>query len=148
MEKIYQLAKEFRAALECTPRINLRTTLGCSNFPHACCDDASMLLAAYLSDNGFRGSIRVNGVNGGASEELKSHIWLLWSDIIIDITADQFTNYGMHPVIVSKKTDFHETFEIEDKEHADFRLKFKKDPRWLSNFSSDYKIVLCQRIPN
>jgi len=148
MEQIYQLAKEFRAALENTPRINLRTTLGCSNFPHACCDDASMLLAAYLSDNGFPGSIRVNGVNGGESEELKSHIWLLWSDLIIDITADQFTNYGMAPVIVSKKTDFHNTFEIEDTEHADFRVKFENDQSWFSNFSSDYKIVLCQLIPN
>ncbi|MBK3793442.1 hypothetical protein GFK99_00775 [Pseudomonas stutzeri] len=74
MEQIYRLAKEFRAALERTPRISLRTTLGCSNFPDACCDDASMLLAAYLSDSGFPGSIRVSGVNGGASEELKSHI--------------------------------------------------------------------------
>jgi len=148
MEQIYQLAKEFRAALESTPRINLRTTLGCSNFPNACCDDASMLLAAYLSDNGFPGSIRVNGVNGGASEELKSHIWLLCSDLIIDITADQFTNYDMAPVIVSKKSEFHETFDIEDKEYADFRVKFENDPRWLSNFSSDYKIVLYQLIPN
>ncbi|MFV9657316.1 hypothetical protein ACNFCK_20715 [Pseudomonas sp. NY15366] len=148
MEQIYQLAKEFRAALERTPRISLRTTLGSSNFPDACCDDASMLLAAYLSDNGFPGSIRVSGVNGGASEELKSHIWLLWSDLIIDITADQFTNYGMAPIIVSQKTEFHESFEIEDKENADFRVKFENDPRWLSNFSSDYKIVLSQLIPN
>jgi len=107
-----------------------------------------MLLAAYLSDNGFPGSIRVNGVNGGASEELKSHIWLLCSDLIIDITADQFTNYDMAPVIVSKKSEFHETFDIEDKEYADFRVKFENDPRWLSNFSSDYKIVLYQLIPN
>jgi hypothetical protein len=107
-----------------------------------------MLLAAYLGDNGFPSSIRVNGVNGGASEELKSHIWLLWSDLIIDITADQFTNYGMAPVIVSKKTKFHDTFEIEDKEHADFRVNFENCPSLLSNFSSDYKIVLCQLIPN
>src|SRR3990167_10362873 len=106
MEQIYRLAKEFRAALESTPRINLRTTLGCSNFPHACCDDASLLLAAYLSDNGFPDSIRVNGVNGGISEELNSHIWLLWSDLIIDITADQFADYSMVPVLVTKKSEF------------------------------------------
>ncbi|MNR02388.1 hypothetical protein D3C85_1182380 [compost metagenome] len=148
MEHIYQLAKEFRAALESTPRIGLHTTLGCSNFPNACCDDASLLLAAYLSDNGFTGSRRVNGINGGTSEELKSHIWLLWSDLIIDITADQFMGYGMVPVLVSKKSEFHETFKIEDEEPADFRVKFENDPRWLSNFSNDYKVVLSKLIPN
>lgn len=146
MEQIYQLTKEFRAALERAPRTGLRTTLGCSSFPHACCDDASLLLAAYLSDNGFPGSIRVSGVNGGTSEELKSHIWLFLSDLIIDITADQFTTYCMAPVIVRKKSEFHETFEIEDEEPADFRIKFKNDPRWLSDFSNDYKVALSNAI--
>lgn len=144
MEKIYQLAKEFRVAIEKTQRVDLHTTLGCSKFPHACCDDASLLLAAYLSDNGFPDSIRVNGVNGGISEELRSHVWLFWSDIIIDITADQFVNYSIAPVFVSKESDFHETFEIYDEEPADFRVKFKNDPRWLSKFSHDYKIVLSK----
>ncbi len=148
MEQIYRLAKEFRAALERTPRVNLHTTLGCSNFPHACCDDASLLLAAYLSDNGYPGSIRVHGVNGGTSEELKSHIWLLWSDLIIDITADQFSSYCIAPVLVSKESEFHEAFEVDDEELADFRVKFKNDPRWLSNFSHDYKTVLSKLIPN
>ncbi len=54
----------------------------------------------------------------------------------------------MAPVIVSRETEFHETFEIEDKENADFRVKFENDPRWLSNFSNDYKILLSQLIPN
>lgn len=148
MEKIYRLAKEFRTALEKIPRVGLHTTLGYSNFPHACCDDASLLLATYLSDNGFPGSIRVHGVNGGASEELKSHIWLLWSNLIVDITADQFSNYCVAPVFVSKKSKFHETFEIDGQEPADFRVKFEKDPRWLSNFGHDYKAVLSKLIPS
>lgn len=72
----------------------------------------------------------------------------MWSDLIIDITADQFSNYCIAPVLVSKKSEFHETFEVDDEEPADFRVKFKNDPRWFSNFNHDYKIVLSKPIPN
>jgi hypothetical protein len=148
MEKIYQLAKTFRAAIENSPRTSFYTTIGCSNFPHACCDDASLLLAAYLSDNGYSGSTRVHGTNGGASEELESHVWLTYSDLIIDITADQFTKYGINPVVASVKSEFHETFEVESLEPADFRIKFANDAKWFSNFNNDYKIVLSRLSPN
>ncbi|NDV13839.1 hypothetical protein [Crenobacter caeni] len=137
-----QLVKKFRAALESTPRNGLRTTLGCTDFPSACCDDASLLLAAYLNDNGVIGSTRVSGVNGGKHKELRSHVWLLCSGFIIDITADQFTSYKIDPVFVNKKSTFHKTFEIKSEGPADFRIKFRDDPKWLSSFENDYKIVL------
>lgn len=142
METICQIAKEFRAALESTPQFDLRTTLGCSSFPYACCDDASLLLAAYFSDRGFPGSIRVHGVFGGEAEELRSHVWLALSGFIVDITADQFAGYGLPAVFVSKESGFHKTFEIDDQEPADFRIKFKNDREWLANFTNDYKAVL------
>lgn len=147
METIFQIAKEFRAALEGTPQSALCTTLGCSSFPYACCDDASLLLAAYFSDRGFPGSIRVHGVFGGKAEELRSHVWLELSGFIVDIMADQFYDYGQPAVFVSKESEFHKTFEVEDQEPADFRIKFKNDREWLANFVSDYNAVLISLAP-
>ncbi len=142
MEQLFKLAQMFRAAIEKTPQSKFHTSLGCSKFPHACCDDASLLLAAYMSDKGHAESIRVHGTRGGASEELESHVWLLCSGFVIDITADQFAGYGMAPVVVTKNSELHESFEVESIEPADFRVKFMNDLKWLSLFNKDYETVL------
>lgn len=148
METIFKIAKEFREALEDTPPLALRTTLGCSSFPYACCDDASLLLAAYFSDKVYPGSMRVHGAWGGKAKEIRSHVWLVLSGLIVDITADQFSGYELPAVFVSKESVFHKTFDIDDQEPADFRIKFKNDGEWLGNFSSDYKAVLNSLAPN
>lgn len=142
MEHIYQFATVFRAAIEKIPQTKFNTSLGFSNFPHACCDDASLLLAAYLSDNGFSESTRIHGVNGGLNKEINSHVWLEHSGFIIDITADQFAAYHASPVIVTKQSDFHKNFEVESQEIADFRIKFANDLSCLPNFSRDYAAIL------
>ena len=143
MEKIYKLALTFRNAIVKTPMIDMGTTLAFSDFPHACCDDASLLLAAFLTDNGICGSLRVHGVNGGNHDELKSHAWLSVAGLIVDITGDQFVMYKVKPVFVGSNSEFHDSFEIESTELADFRVKFKNDAGWLSTFHGDYKNILA-----
>ena len=142
IEPIFQLAKTFRNAIVSVPKNEFKTSLGCTNFPHACCDDASLLLAAFLSDNGHVGSYRVHGIHGGSKEELRTHVWLSYSGLIIDITADQFLSYEQPPIIVALESNFHKTFEIESKEAADFRVKFANDSNWLSKFGRDYEKLL------
>ncbi|MGO3355011.1 MAG: hypothetical protein ACTILI_16760 [Halomonas sp.] len=49
IEPIIQLAKAFRNAIVSVPKNEFETGLGCTNFPHACCDDASLLLHFLLT---------------------------------------------------------------------------------------------------
>jgi hypothetical protein len=142
IEQIFELAKVFRNAIVSVPRSEFSTSLGYSDFPYGCCDDASQLLAAFLSDNGYKESKKVTGIHRENNGELKSHVWLSYSGLIIDITADQFPNYNNSSVIVVLESSFHESFENEIEESADFRMQFENDLVWLSKFNSDYEKVL------
>jgi hypothetical protein len=57
------------------------------NFPIGCCRDTSLILGMYLEEIGFRNLIYCNRE---IDQNYKSHAWLLYGDLIIDITADQF----------------------------------------------------------
>lgn len=141
-KQLFKIAEKFRTAIVNVPKNKFRTSLGCAEFSNACCDDASLLLAAFLSDRGFKGSSRVSGIDGGNEGELCTHVWLSYSNFIIDITADQFLNYKEPPVLVAFNSRFHRSFKIENIEPADFRVKFANDLICLSNFTHDYEILL------
>lgn len=114
-------------------------------FPNGACDDSSMLLAAYLSDNGFPGALRVSGVYGGHDREWWSHIWLNLDGKIIDITGSQFKGYDQPEILIAEADEFLDTFTIDEKPHlADYRLQQPS----LSNrryFTDSYKAI-CDRI--
>lgn len=112
-------------------------------FPFASCDDSSMLLAAYLSDQGLPGALRVSGAHGGQSEEIVSHVWLRLGRLQIDITGSQFEEYGQPEVLIAEQDAFLDTFEVEEElEVADFRVKFEGDPRFKGYFTEAYEAVL------
>jgi len=121
-------------------------SLSASQFPYACCDDTSLILAAYLSDNGFAGSRVIRGKHGGKNRELKSHVWLSLDSIEIDITADQFNNddYNNPSVILEAGSKFLSSFNsIEDGE-ADFRqyvLKYSS-PELMASFQHCYEVII------
>ena len=90
-------------------------------FPHASCDDSSLLLAAYLSDQGYPGAMRVNGKSGGKKGELSSHVWLDLNGTLIDITGSQFEDYAQPETLIT--------------EHDPFLASFKPDgPRRIADF--------------
>lgn len=141
--RLFELAGAFRKklviALEKGECQGLSIT---AEFPHASCDDASLLLAAYLTDHGVPGAVRVHGEHGGLQEELRSHVWLLVGDNIVDITASQFNGYDQPEILVSTDSRFHATFDIQDElEPADFRVKFGLCPDWLSRFGRSYSSI-------
>lgn len=150
MEKLRELVFNFRRVMEClNPSDFVGTSLSENQFPLACCDDASLLLAAYLIDNGFCSTTLIRGEYGGNDEELHSHVWLNCEGFNIDITADQFNEDGYYnpPVIIAKENEFLDTFEETDIEIADFRERFKEyadEKRLLNEFESCYKVVLLQ----
>lgn len=117
------VVSEFRQALEGLARSGFRFDISITNnFPHASCDDASQLLAAYLTDRGFSGALRISGESGGREGELFSHAWLMLDGKHIDITGSQFEDYDQPDIVISESDDFLETFEIDPSHRlADFR---------------------------
>ena len=149
-ERFEQLAVEFRGLLKGAIADGLDThcSLG-KDFPRGCCDDSSLLLAAFLTDNGHPGAMRVHGEHGGTREELGTHVWLQLDGWLIDITGSQFREdgYPQPEVLVAEKCDFLSTFTVEDElEEADFRKKFSNPiehvRRTLSYFSTTYSDLM------
>lgn len=138
------------AMLKAAIDIGLETHCSLSKgFPRGCCDDSSLLLAAFLTDNGHPGALRVHGENGGSKGELGTHVWLNLGGVLIDITGSQFNEdgYSQPDVLVAEKCDFLDTFEVaEEPEIADFRDKFSRPidhvRRTRGYFNSTYTQVL------
>jgi hypothetical protein len=72
-----------------------------------------------------------------------THAWLEQGSVIVDITADQFPE-GTLPVIVSTASPWHEQFERESLNEADFRLY---DHHTVSVFSRAYHAILDRLDP-
>jgi len=145
-KKLSSLADKFRAALLLTePTDFVGTSLSASKFPDACCDDASMLLAAYLVDNGFAEVDIIRGDNGGNEKELPSHVWLQVGDIQVDITADQFNQFGYRnsALICEENNIFLNSFSAQNAGCADFREHVPQynDPDLFAAFESGYETI-------
>ena len=78
------LAVAFRSAILLSDARRLPFSL--RDFPSGACGDASLLLAHFLAEAGLYGAVYVSGL-----WERYSHAWLELGNLIIDITADQFT---------------------------------------------------------
>lgn len=118
-EEILRVATRMRSALESSDKAKMPIML--QDFPAGSCGDAALLLAAYLGELGFgefqyvlasRGDARINTWH--------SHAWLEGCGLIVDITADQFPNF-QERVFVGESSEFHSTFEVEERYVADFR---------------------------
>lgn len=89
----------------------------------------------------------MSGTNGGREEELGSHVWLELNGLLIDITGSQFEEYDQPEILIAKRDQFLESFEIlETPTTADFRVHLSHDPLFLSYFSQAYQAVL-DRLP-
>jgi hypothetical protein len=101
-EEIRKVATEFRRALEGGGKF-LPDPFGA--FPEGSCGGASEVLGIYLKDELGIDCIYVSAWNycNGA----RSHAWLEYGDLTIDITADQF---GQNPVVVERGSEWHKAF--------------------------------------
>ncbi len=118
MKYIRLLAEKFRVAIEQVKENNEKDSLYFfQRFPSGCCDDASDLLAQYLSDNGIQ-TFQVR--RDFCEPELQSHTWLSTENkIVIDITGDQFKHNRIYncfdiPLYVGGESDFHKMFQNRD----------------------------------
>lgn len=109
-----------------------------SNFPYGCCDDSCDLLGYYLYDQFQINTKHINGVyRDSIPEEITNHAWLLLDDIIIDITADQFSSLieNNNGVYVGVENEFYQ--QLEDKQTL-LNYDISENQRlW-----NDYQIIL------
>lgn len=117
MDKIYELAKEFRDAIEDAKEDGeFVKDIRFRQFPSGCCDDTCDLLAQYLLEHGIRTRQVLGAYRDGIAENNTGHAWLIKGRIIIDITGDQFRydriflNFN-EPVYVGRENDFYRLFE-------------------------------------
>lgn len=82
---------------------------GLREFPSGSCGDTCLVLAEVLRRRGQIGFQYVEGKRNGLG-----HAWLERGDLIVDITADQFPEQAENPVIVSRSSQWHGSFEREN----------------------------------
>lgn len=120
-----QLALQLHRAIVALPSQQLPEFM--RDFPHGSCDPASMLLGAYLAENGFTDVDYVSGWRGRVEDgSRKSHAWLEAGEVVIDITAGQFED-APEPIIVSSSSLWHQGFDVEKREPRDFS-SFSESP--------------------
>jgi hypothetical protein len=120
-EKFKEIASAFRKAIESIPARERPITL--REFPRGSCGDASLLLGTYfieLGENPFDYMLG-DTTDNHADPNWSSHAWMQRGDLIIDITADQFSEIDKE-VIVSTESEWHRTLSGTKQHIADFNI--------------------------
>ncbi|GAA1843477.1 hypothetical protein [Asanoa iriomotensis] len=101
-EAVRRVAGKLRAALEQgnLPLVSLTA------FPRGACGDTCELLGQFLVDEGLGQSLYYSGQR---DVPLQSHAWLERDGLILDITADQFTDVAER-VMLTKDRRWHSRF--------------------------------------
>lgn len=124
--RIRELAKRFREAIRKCDKTELPLSL--ADFPTGSCADASILLGTYLKDNGIEGFTLIKGKRGKGNS-LETHYWLEKSNMIVDITADQFEDVRKGIVITETNCQWYDAFDKSIHQEADYRKIEAKDVR-------------------
>ncbi len=91
------------------------------DFPAGACGDTSILLGAYLADCGHLGFEYICGERGSHDAgNWTTHAWLVRGDVVVDITADQFSD-APAAVIVESASTWHGQFMQAPATPSDFR---------------------------
>jgi len=103
---IAELVKVFREALilELTEADFIETEL--SDFPYGSCEATSQMLALYLESEGIKDVVYTRN-----QFESSIHYWVVVNDLIIDLTAHQFSEVD-EDFIVASESPFHSKFEL------------------------------------
>lgn len=121
----------FRIAIENCDKSSL--PLSFEQFPKGSCGDATLLLAKFLEESGYGEFNYILGKRNGSS-----HAWLEQGDVVVDITADQFTDMP-HPAFVECGSKWHASFCGEIQNVADFD---SYDERTIATLRPAYHAIL------
>lgn len=109
IDRLRTLATNDRNAIEAAGPETLKLGMNC--FPRGACGDATPLLGTYLRAEGCGSFFYTVGYRADADHPdamPHSHAWLQRSDLVVDITADQFAEIAER-VIVAEPSPWHTT---------------------------------------
>ncbi|WP_322978803.1 hypothetical protein [Pseudomonas sp. C11] len=137
-DHLFEIATKFRKAIESLPFD--KKLDGLKEFPIGACGDTAFLLGAYLNDLGIEGFHYVCGTKGShANNTWLTHAWLQKGDLVIDITADQFTDITT-AIVIAERSTWHATFRTDSPTESDFRHR----KHGMDGFMSTYKAILWE----
>ena len=110
IDEIQLYAEKFRFAIEQCDKKILPVTF--RSFPKGSCGDTCLILAKYLDDSALGVFNYILGRIYKDNQNYYTHAWLKQSQVIVDITADQFNNV-QQKVIVTTNSNWHKNFYIE-----------------------------------
>jgi hypothetical protein len=117
--QILEMAMHFRKAIELIPPE--ARPIGMQSFPNGACSDTALLFGAFLADRAVPGFKYICGERGSMTDNTwTSHAWLQRDDLVIDLTADQFSD-APASVIASNPSPWHLQFDTEPGQESDFR---------------------------
>lgn len=117
--RILEIARQFRTAIESIPPE--ARPIGMQCFPRGACGDAALLFGALLVDRSIPGFEYICGERGSKSDNTwVSHAWLQRNDLVVDLTADQFSD-APADVIVASPSTWHMQFSTAPGQESDFR---------------------------
>lgn len=117
--QILEMATRFRQAIESVPPEARPISIQC--FPRGACGDTALLFGAFLVDQSVPGFKYVCGERGTKTDNTwTSHAWLQRNDLVVDLTADQFSD-APAGVIVSAPSPWHMQFRTAPGKESDFR---------------------------
>jgi hypothetical protein len=136
LTQLRDLAIKFRTGVEKCDRRSLPVTF--EDFPTGACGDASLLLGKYLYNSGFGSFQYVCGIRCRYRKE-QEHAWLQQGEIIIDVTADQFSEIH-ESVIVTTDHLWYDAFRIRNEHEADYELY---DDQTKDMFADAYRRIVA-----
>jgi hypothetical protein len=137
--KLKSVATRFRLAIERCDRRQLPVCM--QGFPAGACGDATLLLGTFLADQGLGTFMYVLGTRTDNEIDGRyTHAWLEGDGIIVDITADQFSEVDER-VIVSKFSEWHSTFDRDEPNKADYRIY---DRHTVASLGRAYATILTE----
>lgn len=101
---VESLARVFRSAMDAADRSSWGIEF--SHFPKGACGDTSLMLGEFLFERGCGSFDYISGFCGSGT-----HAWIEKSDLILDITGDQFSDFGQR-VYVSRDRTWHSRYEV------------------------------------
>ena len=108
-DKLYEIARNFRHAIESLDATDYESSSHFKEFPKGCCGDSSDLLRHHLY------SVDITSEYICGMDKNGSHAWLESNGFIIDITADQFDEINER-IIITKDRRWHSTFKNQHRE--------------------------------
>ena len=146
---LHTIAKRFRRAIETADisksSVGEEAYLRMNEFPKGACSEVTDIFGIYLRKKYSIDALSfvVAQIEVG-TKWYGNHQWLEHNNIIIDITADQFSSLNNQPVIVTRKSHFHLSY-AKKVYHHEFKLGLKDLPNWEVLL---YRAVVSQITPD